>query len=200
MKLIVFSASRSFEQFLNRHLDAAFEYCTKLKASPSDDPDQLYLMHISGMELECYEWLLRNVSGKSTKVGICSDLPNVREMLECVRLGAKAYCNSHMAPLHYHQMLELMGNGQSWFPPQMLDETFKLAQQATSPSTTQDQLEILTNREKDIALAVCEGKSNRQIADLFDISEPTVKSHLTKIFKKLELKDRVGLVLYLKQA
>ena len=200
MKLIVFSASRSFEQFLNRHLDTAFEYCTELQALPSDDPDQLYLMHISGMELECYEWLLKNVSGKPTKVSVCSDLPNVREMLECVRLGAKAYCNSHMATLHYDQMLGLLENGQSWFPPQMLDETFRLAQQATSPSTNRDQLEILTNREKDIALAVGDGKSNRQIADLFDISESTVKSHLTKIFKKFELKDRVGLVLYLKQA
>ena len=146
------------------------------------------------------EWLLKQVSGKPIRVGVCSDLPNIREMLECVRLGAKAYCNSHMASLHYHQMLQLMENGQSWFPPQMLDETFRLAQQVASPSKNQEQLEILTAREKDIAFAVGEGKSNRQIADLFDISEPTVKSHLTSIFKKLELKDRVGLVLYLKQA
>ncbi len=199
MKLIVYSASRSFEQFLNRHLETAFECRTELQA-PSDDPDYLYLMHISGMELECYEWLLKNVSGKPIKVGVCSDLPNIHEMLECVRLGAKAYCNSHMATLHYHQMLQLVENGQSWFPPEMLDETFRLAQQAVSPSRNQEQLEILTAREKDIALAVGEGKSNRQIADLFDISEPTVKSHLTSIFKKLDLKDRVGLVLYLKQA
>lgn len=199
MKLIVFSVSSSFEQFLKRHLDIAFECRSELQA-PSEDPEQLYLLHISGMDLECYEWLLKHVSGKPIRVGVCSDLPNIHEMLECVRLGAKAYCNSHMASLHYHQMLQLVENGQSWFPPQMLDETFRLAQQAASPSRSQEQLKILTAREKDIALAVGEGKSNRQIADLFDISEPTVKSHLTNIFKKLELKDRVGLVLYLKQA
>jgi len=199
MKLIVYSSSRSFEQFLNEHLDTRFEFCPQLRA-PSDDPEQLYMLHISSMELDCYEWLLKYVSGKPTRVGVCSDIPNIREMLECVRLGAKAYCNSHMATLHYHQMLQLLANGQSWFPPQMLDETFRLAQQAANPSSNQEQLEILTNREKDIALAVGEGKSNRQIADLFDISEPTVKTHLTNIFKKLELKDRVGLVLYLKQA
>ena len=199
MKLIVYSASRSFEQFLNEHLDTGFEFYPQLRA-PSDDPEQLYLLHISSMELDCYEWLLKHVSGKPTRVGVCSDVPGIREMLECVRLGAKAYCNSHMATLHYHQMLQLLSNGQSWFPPQMLDETFKLAQQAANPSSNQEQLEILTSREKEIALAVGEGKSNRQIADLLDISEPTVKTHLTNIFKKLELKDRVGLVLYLKQA
>ena len=82
----------------------------------------------------------------------------------------------------------------------MLDETFKLAQQVVKPAPDQKPLDMLTEREKDIALAVGEGKSNRQIADLYEISEPTVKTHLTNIFKKLDLKDRVGLVLYLKQA
>jgi DNA-binding NarL/FixJ family response regulator len=82
----------------------------------------------------------------------------------------------------------------------MLDETFRLAQQTVKPTQDQAKLEILTTREKDIAHAVGEGKSNRQIADLYDISEPTVKTHLTNIFRKLELRDRVGLVLYLKQA
>ena len=199
MKLIVYSDSRSFEQFLSDHLDFAFEFYPHFRA-PSTDPEQLYLLHMSGMELDCNEWLLKYVSGKPTKVGVCSDLPDIHEMLECVRLGAKAYCNSHMATLHYHQMLELMANGQSWFPPQMLDETFRLAQQTVKPAQNQAQLDILTAREKDIAHAVGEGKSNRQIAELYEISEPTVKTHLTNIFRKLELRDRVGLVLYLKQA
>ncbi len=159
----------------------------------------MHLLHISSQKLDCYNWLLKHVSGKTIKVGVCSDLPNLHEMLECARLGAKAYCNSHMASLHYQQMLLLLEKGQSWFPPQMLDETFRLAQQAASPPNHQEHLEILTAREKDVALAVGEGNSNRQIADLFDISEATVKSHLTSIFKKLELKSRVSLLLFLKQ-
>ena len=199
MKLIVYSASLPFEKFLRTHLDTGFDFRTTLQA-PSDDPEQTYLLHISSMELECYEWLLRHVSGKPLLVGVCSDVPDIREMLECVRLGAKAYCNSHMAALHYGQLLQLLQNGQSWFPPQMLDETFKLAQQATQKPSADKPLEMLTDREKEIALAVGDGKSNRQIADLYDISEPTVKTHLSSIFRKLELKDRVGLVLYLKQA
>lgn len=199
MKLIVYSKSRSFEQFLGNHLETEIEFSSQLQA-PTSDPEQLYLLHISSMELDCYEWLLRHVSGKPIPVGVCSDLPNIREMLECVRLGAKAYCNSHMAALHYNQMLQLLSQGQSWFPPQMLDETFKLAQQAVKPTPAEKPLGMLTEREKEIALAVADGKSNRQIANLCEISEPTVKTHLTNIFKKLELKDRVGLVLYLKQA
>ncbi|MDH3219972.1 MAG: response regulator transcription factor [Gammaproteobacteria bacterium] len=198
MKLVIYSASRPFEQFLGKHLTSAFEFRSRLQA-PSNDPEQLYLLHISSMELDCYEWLLRHVSGKPIRVGVCSDLPNIREMLECVRLGAKGYCNSYMAEQHYQQMLQLLANDQSWFPPHMLEETFRLAQQANKPDPAQKPLQMLTPREKEIALAVAEGKSNRQIADLYDISEPTVKTHLTSIFRKLDLKDRVGLVLYLKQ-
>ena len=199
MKLIVYSVSRSFEQFLNGHLDFAFEFYPQLRA-PSADSEQLYLLHMSGMELDCYEWLLKHVSGKPTQVGVCSDLPNIREMLECVRLGAKAYCNSHMATLHYHQMLELLANGQSWFPPHMLEETFKLAQQSIRGRAGQDLLQCLTSREKEIALTVSDGKTNRQVAELHAISEATVKTHLTNIFRKLDLSDRVGLVLLLKRS
>lgn len=199
MKLVIYSGSHSFERFLDKHLEIEFEFSSRLQA-PVNDKEQVYLLHISSMELDCYEWLLKHVSGKPVPVGVCSDLPNIREMLECVRLGAKAYCNSHMAAIHYRQMLQLLVQGQSWFPPQMLEETFQLAQQAVKPAPPQKPLEMLTEREKEIALAVGDGKSNRQIADLYEISEPTVKTHLGNIFKKLELKDRVGLVLYLKQA
>lgn len=198
MKLKVYSNSKTFERFLNDHLELAFEFQAGL-SPPSEEPEQLFLLHLTGMELDCYEWLLKHVSGKPIPVAVCSDLPNIREMLECVRLGAKGYCNSHMALPHYQQMLQLLEQGQSWFPPGMLDETFELARQAVKPAPGQVELAELTAREKDIALAVGDGKSNRQIAELFDISEPTVKTHLTSIFKKLELKDRVGLVLYLRQ-
>ena len=199
MKLIVYSASPSFETFLRGHLETEVEFRRELQA-PDSDAEEYYLLHISSMELEVYEWLLKHVSGKRTPVGVCADVPNIREMLECVRLGARAYCNSHMASLHYRQMLQLLEQGLSWFPLQMLEETFKLAQQAVKPAPVQKPLDMLTDREKEIALAVADGKSNRQIADLYQISEPTVKTHLSNIFKKLELKDRVGLVLYLKQA
>lgn len=198
MKLVVYSASADFGRFLGDHLETTVEVRREL-AAPDADADTCYLLHISSMELEVYEWLLKYVSGKPVPVGVCADVPDIREMLECVRLGAKAYCNSRMAALHYRQMFELLGRGQSWFPPQMLEQTFRLAQQAVNPAASQKPLDMLTEREKEIALAVADGKSNRQIADLYDISEPTVKTHLSNIFKKLELKDRVGLVLYLKQ-
>lgn len=199
MKLVVFTASRPFERFLTESLETGFEVRSRLQG-PSGDPDHLYLLHLSSMKLAGFEWMLKHVSGNSVMVAVCSDRPLVDEMLESVRLGAKSYCNSHMAAPHYRQMLRLLSQGQSWFPPHMLEETFKLAQQSIRGRAGQDLLQCLTSREKEIALTVSDGKTNRQVAELHAISEATVKTHLTNIFRKLDLSDRVGLVLLLKRS
>jgi len=199
MLCIVYTRSASFQQFLRRHVDVPFEFSSALPA-PADEPGQVHLLHLSSLEQDCYHWLKRHASGRSIAAAVCSNLPDVAGMLECVRLGARAYCNSHMAALHYRQMLEMLANGQSWFPPALLAEAFRLAQQAAQAPRPQPRIESLTPRENQIAGYVAAGMSNRKIADLLDISEPTVKSHLTRIFRKLQLKDRVALVLLLKQA
>jgi len=198
VKLAVFSNSRPFERYLEGHLDVEFEVFSQLRA-PRQDLQPLYLLHLSSMKPAGFEWMSKYVSGKTNKVAVCSDVPGVGEMLECVRLGARAYCNSHMATAHYQQMLRLLKEGQSWFPPPLLDETFKLARFAIQPAPPKQLLQSLTKREREIALAVSEGKTNRQVADLLTISEVTVKTHLTSIYKKLDVRDRVSLLLLLKQ-
>jgi len=50
----------------------------------------------------------------------------------------------------------------------------------------------MTNREKDLCRLVYEGKSNRQIAQALFISESTVKTHVYNIFRKMGVKNRVG--------
>jgi len=162
VKLVVFSASRSFKHHLTDCLEGSFEFHSRLQV-PGESSNQLYLLHLSSMKAAGFEWMLKQVSDRPVKLAVCSDLPGVGEMLECVRLGARAYCNSHMASVHYRQMLRLLEQGQSWFPPHMLEETFRLAEQAIQPEPPSDLLERLTNRERDVALSVSEGKTNRQV-------------------------------------
>jgi DNA-binding NarL/FixJ family response regulator len=199
MRLVVFTVSSAFAAFIEEHLDLPLEVRDRL-GPPSGEPDCIHLLHLAAMEDECFEWLQQNVPSRCALAALCSDRPNLRQMLEGVRLGVKAYCNSYMAEIHYRQMLNLVANGQSWFPPRLLEQSFDLARQAARPQPAAGALKSLTKREREIALAVGDGKSNRQIAEQFEISEPTVKTHLSNIFRKLDLKDRIGLVLLLKQA
>ncbi|MEV6288677.1 response regulator transcription factor [Kribbella sp. NPDC051770] len=53
----------------------------------------------------------------------------------------------------------------------------------------------LTDRERDVAAAVAEGKSNAEIADALDLGVATVKTHLTRILTKLDLNNRVQIAL-----
>ena len=53
---------------------------------------------------------------------------------------------------------------------------------------------VLTPRENEIAILVCDGLSNSQIADRLFLSEKTVKTHMSSILAKLGVKNRVQLI------
>jgi len=59
--------------------------------------------------------------------------------------------------------------------------------------------DILTSREMEVLEVLATGASNRQIAELLFISEPTVKTHVNKIFRKLGISKRLEAVLYFQQ-
>lgn len=61
-------------------------------------------------------------------------------------------------------------------------------------------VELLTNRERQVARAVSRGLRNRQIAHEFGISEETVKKHLATIYGKLALSGRVALAVHVLQS
>lgn len=197
MTLIVYSQSRSFEGHLSTVIDGEVSYRSRLTPAIAG-PDNIYLVHAPSFKRELQGWL--EASGKKGAViGIAADNPVVEDMLTFTQSGALGYFNSYMIAHHYEQMLRLLSHGQSWFPPELLAQTFDLARMSIQPVSDENPLDTLTKRERDVALAVLEGNSNKAVAEICHITERTVKAHLTQIFKKLQVKDRVALVIYLNQ-
>ncbi|WP_293746681.1 LuxR C-terminal-related transcriptional regulator [uncultured Paraglaciecola sp.] len=65
------------------------------------------------------------------------------------------------------------------------------------PKTSDSQFELpdcLTRKEQEVVMAVTSGLSNKQVADKLCISPSTVKNHLSSIFKKMEVTNRVALI------
>ncbi len=193
--LVVYSHSSSFEDHVRLLVNG--EVTIRSALSPAVAcAGCVYVVHAPSFTREIPGWLEKTCKSGAV-VAIADDTPGVESMLRFTRVGVNAYFNSYMAAPHYTQMIRLLTSGHSWFPPALLSQAFELARTAIPDEV---RLEKLTERERQIALAVAEGKNNKLIADECNITERTVKSHLTHIFKKLDIKDRVSLVVYLKQA
>ncbi|MFC6176467.1 response regulator [Companilactobacillus huachuanensis] len=66
-------------------------------------------------------------------------------------------------------------------------------------NSQQDMIESLTSRELEIAKAIADGKSNKEISTILFLSEGTVKNYVTNIFEKLQLSNRTEVALFMKK-
>lgn len=120
-----------------------------------------------------------------------------KQMLE---LGIKGYANARMLPIHFLDALTCIEKGDVWVYPefvQMMIKTIHLAKEEDTAPNKQ-KLDVLSPREKEVAELIYQGRTNKEIASIADITLRTVKAHTSSIYEKLQVKDRVALVLLLK--
>ncbi|GAB1269512.1 hypothetical protein NBRC116493_27650 [Aurantivibrio infirmus] len=136
-------------------------------------------------------------------VVVLSPSPSELQCQTAVSLGAKGYCHSHASAKQLKEVSAVVKNGGLWLGPQLLQKLIAGAASAgVSEQISKEQpanpiMKLLTERERKVGMAVAAGKTNREIAEQFHISERTVKSHLTTIFNKTSTRDRVHLALLL---
>lgn len=113
--------------------------------------------------------------------------------------GIKAYGNSRMQSIHYLQMIEVVKGGKVWTYPEL---TASLTKDSTSASLKEDSIKLIQNRlspkEIEVIYYILDGLTNDAIASKLDITPRTVKAHISSIFSKLHVSDRISLVLLLK--
>jgi len=113
--------------------------------------------------------------------------------------GVKAYGNSKMLQIHLTQLLETVQNGKVWTYPELTAQLAKAKKENLSQSSLEMIQNRLTEKEQEVIYAILEGLSNDAIAKKLNITERTVKAHVSSIFHKLHVNDRLSLVLLLKQ-
>ncbi|OEC37538.1 DNA-binding response regulator [Pseudomonas sp. 1D4] len=86
-------------------------------------------------------------------------------------------------------------DGDAWWPPQA-DEAVVVSDEARAASAG---LASLTPQQFRVLTMVCEGLLNKQIAFELNVSEATVKAHVTAIFRKLGVRTRTQAALLLQQ-
>ena len=130
-------------------------------------------------------------------VAAVSPVPTIEEAAQMLRLGIKGYGNRMMHPDNLKNMLRTLILGQLWMPPEILNKIIGMI-----PANTETDSNAhfgLSDREIEVAELVAAGKNNQEIADELDISLRTVKAHLTSVFSKTGLRDRLALAVSFKK-
>ncbi len=137
-------------------------------------------------------------AGGQPLVLLC-DEPNELLVMQALALGAAGCCNTHAAPDVLRQVALVVSNGGLWVGQSLLKKlvgvTSQRLGQLPPEGKSDDWSALLSERESQVARLVAAGSSNREIADQLAITERTVKAHLTAIFEKLGLRDRLQLSL-----
>lgn len=160
---------------------------------------------------------VEKVSGIVTMPGAGRVIVMTAEFIEdeevaLLRCGVQGCCRRGIDPDSLSQVLSITESG-VWVTrsllPRLVTELRRYAQHSAAPIVPQEKanektpraslekLATLTPRERDIVNLLAEGATNKKVADALDISERTVKGHLSNVFQKLGVPDRLKLVLYL---
>ena len=127
-----------------------------------------------------------------------STKPVDSEGINLLRAGARAYCNRYIAPSLLIKISELVAAGEVWLGASIMEQLIRRIAEPQNRGP-ENPLAELTDREKEIAVRISKGTTNKDIATDLDISERTVKAHLTSIFGKTGTKDRLQLALLVKE-
>ena len=130
---------------------------------------------------------------------VLEKVPEITSGKMLISHGVKAYGNSRMSPANFTQMIETVQNNKVWTYPEL---TTSLIKGPNVSTIKEDASNIIQNRlspkEIEVIYLVLDGLTNDAIAKELDITTRTVKAHISSIFSKLHVSDRISLVLLLK--
>jgi two-component system response regulator NreC len=117
-------------------------------------------------------------------------------VLRALKAGAKGYLLKDSAESDLIRAVHAVAEGKSFFSPAvskvLLDDYVRKLQR----SGTEDPYDLLTPREREVLQLVAEGKSNKDVAQLLNLSVYTVETHRANIMEKLNLRGVPELILY----
>ena len=122
-------------------------------------------------------------------------VPEEAEAFEILKAGAQGYCHIEAASEQLREIALVVEHGGLWMPPNLMRRFLTLSTRVIPSGADDSRLDELTSRELMVAEQVAHGASNREIAAALDITERTVKAHISVILKKLGVRDRVQLAL-----
>jgi DNA-binding NarL/FixJ family response regulator len=118
------------------------------------------------------------------------------QITEALRLGARGVVMKDSATQLLVKSIHCVLEGQYWVGRDNVSDLIQALKKADMPRERPEEIYRLTAREREVINAIVEGFTNKEIAGRYKISERTVKHHLSNIFDKVGVSNRLELALF----
>jgi len=117
-------------------------------------------------------------------------------VLKALKSGARAYLLKDSAEYDLISAIKAVNEGKAFFSPAISKMLVEDYVRQMRERDVEDSYELLTTREREILQLLAEGKNNKEVASLLNLSLYTVETHRSNIFQKLNLHSSAELILY----
>jgi DNA-binding NarL/FixJ family response regulator len=139
----------------------------------------------------------REIAGGSTRVLILTTFDLDEYVYDALAAGASGFLLKDVGPEQLTEGIRVVASGDALLAPtvtrRLIDE---LVAARRRPAAPPKELAALTPREREVLELVAQGLSNFEIAELLVVEETTVKTHVSRLLAKLDLRDRVQAVIF----
>jgi DNA-binding NarL/FixJ family response regulator len=141
--------------------------------------------------------VLRTLSEAQTpvKAVLLTASADRQQMVEALMLGARGLVLKDSATELLYKCIRCVHNNEYWFGRDRFSDVLAALRRTSTPSEASPAA-TLTRRELQIVSAIVAGASNRDVATQLGVTEQTVKNHLSSIFDKVGVSNRLELALY----
>jgi len=156
------------------------------------------LMDVRMPRLDGVEATKRLVSrGSEPRVIVLTTFDLDEYVFAAIRAGASGFLLKDARPEELLAAIRAVASGDAVVAPSATRRLLAtVAAGLAVPRAEDARLSMVTDREREVLLQVAQGRSNAEIAAALYMAEATVKTHVGRLLAKLELRDRVQLVVF----
>lgn len=135
-----------------------------------------------------------------TRTIVLMDHTSERDLLDGIRAGAKGSLLNSASTAALKKAVRMVAGKEYWIDRKMIGRLFsEFLLLLNPPEIKNAAADLLTKREREVLRFLAQGCRNKEIAKRLIISEKTVKTHLTNIFSKLKINDRLQAALFVRE-